>query len=280
VEEDDFIADAMEPVEGRLRFVFEDDFYKDDENESTDGNSLSYENDNEDNERLDEESHVGAGDEIGESETLRTTWKTVIRGGAKRWRLVVRDMAGVPGGLYRRRTQVPLEGTTIRITVPQSRRIRRVADKAIMVLGDQSYIAVHVRRGDRLKQWKYRRGRKGCPNGGSLREDTDPVNITKTILRIIGDEVAASGRSMAHAKPTVYVMSDESKEGFFAPLESAFTLRLYTFLQPMIELRLIDNYALYEVEKAIFNAAGIKIHTFASVARGHKFSLTACIGHS
>ena len=49
MEEDDFIADAMEPVEGRLRFVFEDDFYKDDENESTDGNSLSYENDNEDN---------------------------------------------------------------------------------------------------------------------------------------------------------------------------------------------------------------------------------------
>ena len=270
VTEDDGVNDDVTRTEGRLRFVYLDDFLA----RTSDSASLpptAY---------LDEASHVGARGTIGAEETLHATWETVLPIAAReRWRLVVRDMTGVPGGLYRRRNQQMNAMTAMSISLPQAGRIRRVADDAIMLLGD-AYIAVHVRRGDRLKQWKYRRGRKQCQNGGSLREDTDPWNITRTLQRIVDDFGDPAMRESRRSKPTVYVMTDEQAAGYFEPLETKFTVRLYPFLQPMVQLHEVDNYLLYEVEKAIFESARLSVHTFANEDLGHTYYLSKCVGYS
>ena len=75
-------------------------------------------------------------------------------------------------------------------------------------------------------------------------------------------------------------MTDEQAAGYFEPLETKFTVRLYPFLQPMVQLHEVDNYLLYEVEKAIFESARLSVHTFANEDLGHTYYLSKCVGYS
>lgn len=136
-----------------------------------------------------------------------------------------------------------------------SRRIVELAQAVIRQLGD--YCAVHVRRDDMLEMTdRY-------PN---LDRDTQPDRIGETLARVLEPGAA------------VYIMTNERDKSFFTPLKSRFRLQQYFDFPELNELVSgpePDNFLLFEVEKKIFEAAALKVHTFTHPEGGNRLALTA-----
>ncbi|KAF0895131.1 hypothetical protein E2562_006836 [Oryza meyeriana var. granulata] len=117
-------------------------------------------------------------------------------------------------------------------TMP-ARKLRDVANKMKEILGD--YDAIHVRRGDLLKNRKDRFGveRSLHPH---LDRDTRPEYIKRRIAKWI-----PRGR-------TLFIASDERTPGFFSPLSDRYKLAYSSNFSSILELIIENNYQLFMVE--------------------------------
>jgi hypothetical protein len=92
----------------------------------------------------------GEGAKLSHAHTLSVTWRDrVPRSAREQWRLVVRDMSGVPNGHYARRAQLLPRGISLTLDTPPSSGVAHIAAAARDWLGE-GYAAVHVRRRDFL----------------------------------------------------------------------------------------------------------------------------------
>ncbi|KAL6593987.1 hypothetical protein ACP70R_048888 [Stipagrostis hirtigluma subsp. patula] len=138
-----------------------------------------------------------------------------------------------------------------------AKKLRDAANKMKEILGD--YDAIHVRRGDLLKNRKDRFGveRSLHPH---LDRDTRPEFIKKRIAKWI-----PPGR-------TLFIASNERTPGFFSPLADryrlAYSSNFSSILEPVIE----NNYQLFMVERLIMQGA----KTFVKTMREFDSDLTLC----
>ncbi|CAD6211296.1 unnamed protein product [Miscanthus lutarioriparius] len=138
-----------------------------------------------------------------------------------------------------------------------AQKLRDAANKMKETLGD--YDAIHVRRGDLLKNRKDRFGveRSLHPH---LDRDTRPEYIRKRIAKWI-----PPGR-------TLYIASNERTPGFFSPLSDryklAYSSNFSSILDPIIE----NNYQLFMVERLMMQGA----KTFVKTMREFDSDLTLC----
>lgn len=136
-------------------------------------------------------------------------------------------------------------------------KLRNAANKMKEILGD--YDAIHVRRGDLLKNRKDRFGveRSLHPH---LDRDTRPEYIRKRIAQWI-----PPGR-------TLFIASNERTPGFFSPLSDryklAYSSNFSSILEPIIE----NNYQLFMVERLMMQGA----KTFIKTMREFGSDLTLC----
>lgn len=136
-------------------------------------------------------------------------------------------------------------------------KLRNAANKMKEILGD--YDAIHVRRGDLLKNRKDRFGieRSLHPH---LDRDTQPEYIIKRIAQWI-----PPGR-------TLFIASNERTPGFFSPLSDryklAYSSNFSSILEPIIE----NNYQLFMVERLMMQGA----KTFIKTMREFDSDLTLC----
>ncbi|CAN6212493.1 unnamed protein product [Urochloa humidicola] len=127
-----------------------------------------------------------------------------------------------------------------------TKKLRNAANKMKEILGD--YDAIHVRRGDLLKNRKDRFGveRSLHPH---LDRDTRPEFIKKRIAKWI-----QPGR-------TLFIASNERTPGFFSPLSDryklAYSSNFSSILDPIIE----NNYQLFMVERLIMQGAKTFVKT-------------------
>ncbi|EEC75326.1 hypothetical protein OsI_11704 [Oryza sativa Indica Group] len=138
-----------------------------------------------------------------------------------------------------------------------AKKLRDAANKMKQILGD--YDAIHVRRGDLLKNRKDRFGveRSLHPH---LDRDTRPEFIKKRIAKWIPE-----GR-------TLFIASNERTPGFFSPLSDkyklAYSSNFSSILEPVIE----NNYQLFMVERLMMRGA----KTFVKTMKEFDNDLTLC----
>uniref|UniRef100_A0A0D3FIT9 Uncharacterized protein n=1 Tax=Oryza barthii TaxID=65489 RepID=A0A0D3FIT9_9ORYZ len=138
-----------------------------------------------------------------------------------------------------------------------AKKLRDAANKMKQILGD--YDAIHVRRGDLLKNRKDRFGveRSLHPH---LDRDTRPEFIKKRIAKWIPE-----GR-------TLFIASNERTSGFFSPLSDkyklAYSSNFSSILEPVIE----NNYQLFMVERLMMRGA----KTFVKTMKEFDNDLTLC----
>jgi hypothetical protein len=121
------------------------------------------------------------------------------------------------------------------------------------------YYALHVRRGDKLRELRY-------PN---LARDTTPENIHATLKRVVPPGAR------------IYILTDERTPGYFDILKQDYEIFRYcdfAALRGLIEGDDPDNYLLYEVEQLLFDGAATRIHTFAHPDGKPRVSLTSDVG--
>ena len=157
----------------------------------------------------------------------------------RRYRTIVRSMAGCPDGLWRLAPGLWPEAGS-RVFLPPSDEVIEMADALSSELG--SYTSLHLRRGDKLGRFQ---GLHRC-----TRSDY--------ILRIL---------DRLHVKPgsTVYLATNERDESFFDPISRKFDLRTFRdfpTLAALVEQHPPDNFMLYAVEKQIFRRGRLRIATF------------------
>uniref|UniRef100_A0A0E0QBV6 Uncharacterized protein n=1 Tax=Oryza rufipogon TaxID=4529 RepID=A0A0E0QBV6_ORYRU len=121
-----------------------------------------------------------------------------------------------------------------------ARKLRDAANKIKVILGD--YDAIHVRRGDLLKNRKDRFGveRSLHPH---LDRDTHPENIKRRIAKWI-----PRGR-------TLFIASNERTPGFFSPLSDRYKLAYSSNFSSILEPVIDNNYQLFMVERLIMQGA-------------------------
>lgn len=122
-----------------------------------------------------------------------------------------------------------------------SEKIIEYANLAIKSM--DNYNCIHVRRGDKLN-WKQ------CPG---LEKATQPKKLKSFLLKNI-----PKGEKL-------YIMSNESKVGYFDLLKNYYTVFTYNLFPEYILLEKNDNYFLFMVETEIMKHAKIKIKTFEEV---------------
>ncbi|KAL6878347.1 hypothetical protein ACP4OV_012517 [Aristida adscensionis] len=138
-----------------------------------------------------------------------------------------------------------------------AKKLRDAANKMKEILGE--YDAIHVRRGDLLKNRKDRFGveRSLHPH---LDRDTRPEFIRKKIAKWI-----PPGR-------TLFIASNERSPGFFSPLSDryklAYSSNFSSILEPIIE----NNYQLFMVDRLMMQGA----KTFVKTMREFDSDLTLC----
>ena len=157
---------------------------------------------------------------------------------SRRHRLVVRRIGD---SVFRR--QVPQEHPPavrleLRPAAPVARLVARTT-ASMASLGDEGFVGVHVRRGDRLGEYP-----AAC---------TEPARIEARLA------------SLAVARGTVlFIASDERDPRFFEPLRVHYQLVRYTdfpFLAALVSGEHPDNYLLYRVEQEILARAKLRIET-------------------
>ena len=256
------VADIVDKTTGadvsgaRLNFVYEEDF------EMGEGALIAQEN----------------------GGKLRATWETVLPLRAReRWRIVVKDMSGCPSSLFRRQAQQLPDDVSLTVTLAAAPRIARVADAAIEWLKEsvdsagQNFAAVHVRRGNRLDDVRYRKGGSKCPKGSTLERDTHPEHIARVLGKLLLSSIPPPASS---ARPTVYIASDERAPGYFDTLDNWFALRTAASFGALQTLEDEDPVLLFECERRILAAAQTRVYTFANAERHHEHSLSACVGRA
>ncbi|KAL5209497.1 hypothetical protein ABZP36_005120 [Zizania latifolia] len=138
-----------------------------------------------------------------------------------------------------------------------AKKLGDAANKMKQILGD--YDAIHVRRGDLLKNRKDRFGveRSLHPH---LDRDTRPEFIKKRIAKWI-----PPGR-------TLFIASNERTPGFFSPLSDkyklAYSSNFSSILEPIIE----NNYQLFMVERIMMQGS----KTFVKTMKEFDNDLTLC----
>lgn len=157
---------------------------------------------------------------------------------SRRHRLVVRRL-GDP--VFRK--QVPQEHPpaarlALRPAAPVARMAERTA-ASLASLGDEGFVGIHVRRGDRLGEYPSAR--------------TEPAHI------------AARLASLCIPSGTVlFIASDERDPRFFEPLRERYPVVRYTdfpFLAALVSGERPDNYLLYRVEQEVLAHAKLCIET-------------------
>ena len=206
-------------------------------------------------------------------------------------RFLHRYMGNVKGGLWKNSWQLAESPYEFRVELPPSSEVAKAAALIKATLrgwsADGTYVALHVRRGDRLKQTKYREGQAGCPQGGSLANDTAPDAIARRMKKLLG---ITPSLDMSSAK-VIYVMSDERGDDHWRPLETCCGFNVKRDVNVLAdhpahatllaELRAKDNYLLYEVEKVVFDGAATRVHTFSNKQLWpNDPALSKCNGHS
>ncbi|CAL4939584.1 unnamed protein product [Urochloa decumbens] len=138
-----------------------------------------------------------------------------------------------------------------------AKNLRDAANKMKEILGD--YDAIHVRRGDLLKNRKDRFGveRSLHPH---LDRDTRPDYIRRRIAKWI-----PPGR-------TLYIASNERTPGFFSPLSDRYKLAYSSNFSRILEPVIENNYQLFMVERLIMQGA----KTFVKTMREFDSDLTLC----
>ncbi|KAL4607451.1 hypothetical protein ACB092_09G175200 [Castanea dentata] len=128
-----------------------------------------------------------------------------------------------------------------------SKELRDAADKIKALLGD--YDAIHVRRGDKIKNRKDRFGveRSLHPH---LDRDTRPEFILRRIKKWI-----PPGR-------TIFIASNERTPGFFSPLSVSYKLAYSSNYSRILDPLIKNNYQLFIVERVIIMGAKTSIKTF------------------
>ena len=157
---------------------------------------------------------------------------------SQRHRLVVRRIGN---SVFRR--QVPQEHPpAVRLELRPAPPVARLAARAtasMASLGDEGFVGIHVRRGDRLGEYP-----AAC---------TEPAGIKARLA------------SLAVARGTVlFIASDERDPRFFEPLRVHYQLVRYTdfpFLEALVSGEHPDNYLLYRVEQEILARAELRIET-------------------
>ena len=213
---------------------------------------------------------------------------------ATRPRFIQRYMGNARGGLWSSSWQLASSEYEFKVELPPSAEVARAAALIKASLRgwsrDGSYAALHIRRGDRLKQTKYKAGNRGCPYGGDLARDTSPAAVAEFVAELIGTKDQG-----AKSSTVLYVMSDERATAYWDELSALFDACCAVVLKRDIdvladdpasasflaELRLEDNYKLYEAEKVVFDGASLRVYTFANQKLWPKApSLSRCEGHS
>jgi hypothetical protein len=110
---------------------------------------------------------------------------------------------------------------------------------------------IHVRRGDMLKQpwWRF----------PGMNRGTQPHAIRRRIRQWINDG------------STLYVMSDETRTGFFDPLGAWYRVFTYRDFPALVQMKTEDNFLLYEVEKALAEKAQVRVEMFSEYTQYGKF---------
>ncbi|KAG9157486.1 hypothetical protein Leryth_010315 [Lithospermum erythrorhizon] len=128
-----------------------------------------------------------------------------------------------------------------------TKKLRAAADKVKALLGD--YDAIHVRRGDILKTRKDRFGveRSLHPH---IDRDTRPEFILCRIAKWV-----PRGR-------TLFIASNERKEGFFSPLAKRYKLAYSSNYSRIIDPVIENNYQLFMLERLILMGAKTYIKTY------------------
>jgi hypothetical protein len=141
----------------------------------------------------------------------------------------------------------------VRSLITPSQSVRYQAEEIVRALG-RDFDAVHVRRGDLLKQAKQEWWR--FPG---YEQRTSPQGIRKRIAGWV-----EQGR-------TLYVMTDEAEPGFFEPLKAWYQVYTFRDFQHLEKLHQLDNYLLYEIEKCITSQARLQIEMFSAYGQNVKF---------
>ena len=214
---------------------------------------------------------------------LVTTWRdsATPMSAAKKYDIILRDMAAVPGGIFRhRRSRESVE--EMEVTIPPARSAILMAQSMKRAIGPRKIVAVHVRRGDRLRQRWYRRGGHRCPEGSSLDGDTSLASIERTVRAVL--ERTPGGDTHEHA--ALFLMTDERAPHYFDELHERFDVFTAASLEAKVpglgSLVSSDNYMLYTVEKQFYNEhSDHKIATFAQKGDADaRASLSRCWGFS
>ncbi|XP_024313310.1 uncharacterized protein LOC100830143 isoform X2 [Brachypodium distachyon] len=138
-----------------------------------------------------------------------------------------------------------------------AKKLNDAANKMKERLGD--YDAIHVRRGDLLKNRKDRSGveRSLHPH---LDRDTRPEFIVKRIAKWI-----PPGR-------TLYIASNERTPGFFSPLSDRYKLAYASNFSSILEPIIENNYQLFMLERLMMQGA----KTFVKTMKEFDNDLTLC----
>ncbi len=143
------------------------------------------------------------------------------------------------------RHDLPVDYSAIRVHLHPSTRVRELAQAVVAqlaALDGGRFVAVHVRRGDRLWQYPARL--------------TEPAHIRKCLRRW---EVPDGS--------VLFIMSDERKPDFFQPLQEHYSLFRYVDFPRLLSLvsaddsSLPDNYLLYQVEREVARSAELCLDT-------------------
>lgn len=163
------------------------------------------------------------------------------------------------------RREVPADGwpTTDPRLAPAASvlKLARPVIRHLSALDGGRFVAVHVRRGDRLARREY---------SGRL---TKPLHIRKTI----------EGRGVANGD-VLFIASDERRQDFWDPLKKYYRVVRYVSFPALKALvtppsqafprrQLPDNYLLYQVEREIMRSAALWIETLPGFEPGASGSL-------
>lgn len=110
--------------------------------------------------------------------------------------------------------------------------------KKILSKLEHPVACIHVRRGDRLKNYK------------NLNSKTRSDNIIKK-LKSLNKEIKS-----------VYIMTNETNTSIFKDISKYYKLAIYSDFDELVKLKKEDNYKLYITEQCIMELSDIKISTF------------------
>ena len=238
--------------------------------------------------------------------TLKLRWNAVLSAAANaEHRIIEYDMRGVPGKIFRNlpvallppgaARRMPAEAAVV---LPTSARVDAIARAAQLHAAGRPYAAVHIRRGDRLRQELYLPNGSRCAGTGSvsLAASTAAHAVHRTLLRLVpptlGD-VPGAAAYRAHAaayratrgqtsapphKPTLFVQTNEKNLSMYASLKEPFNALQFFDIPDLLKAEAEDNYLLYVAEQKVFEGAALKVYTFTNPERGQLVALSNCTG--